>query len=158
ANFWNVQRSAGPIHPRQRQSLRTNCWRIAASFFRREPCAKIRPEYVADFAARPPIEKASGGRRPGPCSGETSARLLGTKSGGPANSEMARQLRHLESGQSRFVSLVAALQSGSVDSLFQRVASEDAENNRSACVKLCQLNASSNLGCDVVKMRRFAPQ
>src|SRR5438552_19102176 len=56
------------------------------------------------------------------------------------------QIRHLDRRQRRFKSLVAHLQSGAIDGLFERVAGENAESMWHSSL-LCRL---PNAACDLV--------
>src|SRR5207237_9048622 len=56
------------------------------------------------------------------------------------------QIRHLDRRQRRFESLVAHLQSGAIDGLFERVAGENAESMWHSSL-LCRL---PNPACDLV--------
>ena len=68
------------------------------------------------------------------------------------------QIRHLDRRQRRFKSLVAHLQSGAIDGLFERVAGENAESMWHASL-LCRLpNPACDLVHDNVVVRSVAAQ
>jgi len=68
------------------------------------------------------------------------------------------QIRHLDRRQRRFKSLVAHLQAGAIDGLFERVAGEDAESMRHASLLRRLPNAARDLVHDDVVMRGIAAQ
>ncbi len=68
------------------------------------------------------------------------------------------QVGHFDGGEPRVVALVSALQSRAVDGLLERVAGEDAKNNRNAGIELRELHAARDFARDVVKMRGLAAQ
>src|SRR5207245_6604019 len=68
------------------------------------------------------------------------------------------EIRHLDRRQRRFESLVAHLQSGAIDGLFERVAGENAESMWHSSL-LCRLpNAACDLVYDNVVVRSVASQ
>src|SRR6266566_2807397 len=68
------------------------------------------------------------------------------------------QIRHLHRCQRRFKSLVAHLQAGAIDGLFERVAGEDAESMRHASLLRRLPNAARDLVHDDVVMRGIAAE
>ena len=72
--------------------------------------------------------------------------------------KLARELRHFDRGEPRFVAFIAALQSRAVDGLLERVAGEHAKNHRHAGIELRELNAARRFRRDVIEVRGFAAQ
>src|SRR5437764_11938203 len=68
------------------------------------------------------------------------------------------EIRHLRRGQGCFKSLVAHLQAGAIDGLFERVAGEDAESMRHASLLRRLPNAARDLVHDDDVMRGIAAQ
>src|ERR1700687_2294953 len=67
-------------------------------------------------------------------------------------------MRHLYRGQTRFKTLVAALEAGSVDGLLEGVAGQHAKDNGQAGVHLRELQSARGFGTNVIVMGRFAAQ
>src|SRR5262245_60845132 len=56
--------------------------------------------------------------------------------------QFAEQLRHFNGCLACFEALIAAFEAGAVDGLFERVASQYAENHRDACIHLGELQTA----------------
>src|SRR5260370_11040228 len=67
-------------------------------------------------------------------------------------------MRHFDGGQARFKTLVAALEAGAVDGLFEGVAGQHAKNNGEAGVHLRELQTARGFGANVIVMRGFSAQ
>src|SRR5579863_8945708 len=73
-------------------------------------------------------------------------------------SQLTRQLRHLDSGEPRFESLVAAFEPRAINGLFERVAGEHAKRHGHARIELRELNAARCFRGNVIVMRGLAAQ
>src|SRR6266436_2124577 len=66
------------------------------------------------------------------------------------------QMSHLDGGQPRFKSFVAALQPGAIDGLLERVTRQHTKNDGHSGVQLCELQSSRSLRADIIVMSGFA--
>src|SRR5260370_19421872 len=85
-------------------------------------------------------------------------RLSGGTRVGRRSAKLARQLSHLDGRQTRFKSLVPALEPGAVDGLFQSVAGQHTKHNWQAAIHLRELQSARRFRTYVIIMRCLATQ
>src|SRR5271170_8172397 len=83
--------------------------------------------------------------------------LAARRSGGLA-SNLAYQLPHFHSRETRLVTFIAGFQAGTVNRLLQRVTGEHAKNQRHAGIELRELNSARGFRHHHVVVRCFAAQ
>src|SRR5215472_19383615 len=72
--------------------------------------------------------------------------------------QFTRETRHFYCRKARFEPFVAAFETCAIDGLFERVASEHAEDDGQATVHLSELQTTRSFGTDVIVMRGFSAQ
>src|SRR5216683_7318863 len=86
------------------------------------------------------------------------SRLTGGARLSGSGAQLSRQLGHFDGRQSRFKSLVPALEPGAIDGLFQRVAGQHAKYNWQAAIHLRELQSARRFRTHVIIMRCLATQ
>src|SRR5207245_7515215 len=76
-------------------------------------------------------------------------RLTGGARLSGSGAQLSRQLGHFDGRQSRFKSLVPALEPGAIDGLFQRVAGQHTKQDGDAAIHLRQLQAARGLRTNI---------
>src|SRR6266481_5890346 len=75
-----------------------------------------------------------------------------------AGDELARELGHLDGGETGFKTFVATLESSAVDGLLERVAGQHTENDGEASVHLRELQTAGGFGANIIVVCGFAAQ